>query len=289
VLYFYDKEVGLYNLNARFFDAKIARFMQADTYTGSRSDPLSLNLYTYCVNNPIKYRDPTGHTVAEDNIKSAFEAWQGGYISYDTYINNVAQNGGTPYGTQVSVSTSNGTQTGYVVNGRTYMESDGARPNNGDIVVMPSGAAYQMDSSLGYGVRVDPPPATGSSAASGGSSNSTSPPSSGMTSQPPDPQPNPAPDIKTPIITPLKSTSAVEVWINGIEIQNSIVINNNVWSNVWGNAREIAESLGLKYNDYYNGVNCNGTLMYAAEIYGDYMFNVRDMLYLTNLDDCTSC
>ncbi len=33
---------------------------------GSASDPLSLNLYTYCVNNPIRYWDPTGHVMQGD-------------------------------------------------------------------------------------------------------------------------------------------------------------------------------------------------------------------------------
>ena len=59
--YMYDEETRLYYLNARFYDAKIARFMQEDTYLGNQSDPLSLNLYTYCHNNPLSYYDPTGH------------------------------------------------------------------------------------------------------------------------------------------------------------------------------------------------------------------------------------
>lgn len=45
------------------YDPKVARFLQEDTYTGDVSDPLSLNLYTYGHNNPIKYYDPTGHAV----------------------------------------------------------------------------------------------------------------------------------------------------------------------------------------------------------------------------------
>jgi RHS repeat-associated protein len=59
--YQYDSETGLYYLNARYYDSKIARFLSEDTYTGNPSDPLSLNLYTYCINNPIMYVDPTGH------------------------------------------------------------------------------------------------------------------------------------------------------------------------------------------------------------------------------------
>jgi len=59
--YHYDTETGLYYLNARYYDSKIARFLTEDTYRGNIYDPLSLNLYTYCYNNPIKYIDPTGH------------------------------------------------------------------------------------------------------------------------------------------------------------------------------------------------------------------------------------
>ncbi len=59
--YQYDKETGLYYLNSRMYDPKVARFLQEDTYAGEASDPLSLNLYTYCFNNPITYADPTGH------------------------------------------------------------------------------------------------------------------------------------------------------------------------------------------------------------------------------------
>ncbi|MEN2776017.1 RHS repeat-associated core domain-containing protein [Acetivibrio clariflavus] len=61
--YQYDEETGLYYLNARMYDPKIARFLQEDTYTGDPNDPLSLNLYTYSHNNPIIYYDPTGHAI----------------------------------------------------------------------------------------------------------------------------------------------------------------------------------------------------------------------------------
>ena len=62
--YEYDTETGLYYLNARYYDSTIARFLTEDTYRGEKNDPLSLNLYTYCKNNPLKYTDPTGHTIS---------------------------------------------------------------------------------------------------------------------------------------------------------------------------------------------------------------------------------
>ena len=61
--YQYDEETGLYYINARMYDPVTARFIQADTYLGNLNDPLSLNLYTYCLNNPHKYVDPSGHSV----------------------------------------------------------------------------------------------------------------------------------------------------------------------------------------------------------------------------------
>lgn len=58
-------------MNARYYDSKIARFLSEDTYTGDEYDPLSLNLYTYCSNNPIIYTDPTGHWQEKDSTLSS--------------------------------------------------------------------------------------------------------------------------------------------------------------------------------------------------------------------------
>ncbi len=71
--YQYDKETDLYYLNARYYDSKIARFMTEDTYTGEADDPLSLNLYTYCLNNPITYIDPTGHHASGQRLSYSQE------------------------------------------------------------------------------------------------------------------------------------------------------------------------------------------------------------------------
>ncbi|MCR4437019.1 MAG: RHS repeat-associated core domain-containing protein [Clostridiales bacterium] len=37
----------------RYYDPKTARFLTEDTYGGTAYDPLSLNLYTYCHNEPV--------------------------------------------------------------------------------------------------------------------------------------------------------------------------------------------------------------------------------------------
>ena len=50
---FYDAEVGLYYLRARYYDPYIGRFISEDTYEGKINDPLSLNRYTYANNDPV--------------------------------------------------------------------------------------------------------------------------------------------------------------------------------------------------------------------------------------------
>ena len=58
---YFDKETGTIYLRARYYDPATSRMLSEDSYTGDPKDPLSLNLYTYCKNNPLIYNDPSGH------------------------------------------------------------------------------------------------------------------------------------------------------------------------------------------------------------------------------------
>ena len=61
----YDPVTSQYYLRARFYNPVIGRFTQEDTYYGD-----GLNLYEYCRNNPVLYRDPSGHDV--ENQKNLY-------------------------------------------------------------------------------------------------------------------------------------------------------------------------------------------------------------------------
>ena len=50
-----------YYFNARYQSPELGRFNTPDTFKPSLLDPQSLNLYTYTLNNPLKYIDPTGN------------------------------------------------------------------------------------------------------------------------------------------------------------------------------------------------------------------------------------
>jgi hypothetical protein len=56
----------------RMYDPVIARFLQEDSYRGDINDPLSLNLYTYTHNEPLKHDDPTGHSITISAIVVGF-------------------------------------------------------------------------------------------------------------------------------------------------------------------------------------------------------------------------
>ncbi|TXK75434.1 S8 family serine peptidase [Paenibacillus sp. N3.4] len=58
---FYDNTTGLQYLRARWYDPTVGRFINEDTYEGKYDNPLTLNLYTYTTNNPLRWIDPSGH------------------------------------------------------------------------------------------------------------------------------------------------------------------------------------------------------------------------------------
>ncbi|MCL1809783.1 MAG: hypothetical protein FWG42_08510 [Clostridiales bacterium] len=56
----YDMVLGLYYAKARMYDAENRRFMAVDPVKGSVKDPQAMVQYTYCLNNPVLFTDPTG-------------------------------------------------------------------------------------------------------------------------------------------------------------------------------------------------------------------------------------
>ena len=76
---YYDKETKTIYLRARYYNPAQGRFTQQDGWEyANPNDPLSLNLYTYCWNNPIKYGDTNGHYADAINRKSLNEGGVGG-------------------------------------------------------------------------------------------------------------------------------------------------------------------------------------------------------------------
>ena len=81
--YYYDVETGLFWLSSRYYSPELCRFISPDDV--GYLDPSSingLNLYCYCMNNPIMYADPSGHW-----IETVFDLFSLGASVVEVVIN----------------------------------------------------------------------------------------------------------------------------------------------------------------------------------------------------------
>ena len=90
---YYDAETGTIYLRARYYNPSTGRFISRDSVTGDINDPLSLNLYTYCHNNPLLNFDPSGHWIIKDwymkNIYEPMDDFGGKVYDFDVeYMDN---------------------------------------------------------------------------------------------------------------------------------------------------------------------------------------------------------
>ena len=59
--YYYDAETGLYFLQTRYYDPEVGRFLNRDSVSYAAPEKIDgLNLYAYCLNNPVEYIDCSG-------------------------------------------------------------------------------------------------------------------------------------------------------------------------------------------------------------------------------------
>ena len=106
-------DFGLINMNGRMYDPVMSGFLSVDQYVQSPSNSQNFNRYAYCLNNPLKFVDPTGwlagggHGSSPDDPPPhvVFEGWASGYLLdevtvtatplfYDEFVYTPYYNGG---------------------------------------------------------------------------------------------------------------------------------------------------------------------------------------------------
>lgn len=57
-------DVGLINMNGRMYDPIMSSFLSVDSYVQDPENAQNFNRYAYCLNNPLKYIDPSGESIS---------------------------------------------------------------------------------------------------------------------------------------------------------------------------------------------------------------------------------
>jgi RHS repeat-associated protein len=64
--------MGLINLNARMYEPALGIFLSPDNYVQAPDNSQNFNRYSYCLNNPLKYTDPSGNFFIIDSWLRGF-------------------------------------------------------------------------------------------------------------------------------------------------------------------------------------------------------------------------
>ena len=68
-------EFGLINMNGRLYDPLLGRFLSPDNYVQMPDNSQNFNRYSYCLNNPLKYNDPSGELSAFTVLFNVFNTF----------------------------------------------------------------------------------------------------------------------------------------------------------------------------------------------------------------------
>ncbi|HPR31300.1 MAG TPA: RHS repeat-associated core domain-containing protein [Prolixibacteraceae bacterium] len=140
-------EFGLINMNGRLYDPLVGRFLSPDNYVQAPGYTQSYNRYAYCLNNPLRYTDPSGEFV-EFLIAGAFFYLKGAHDNRDKTTGKWAWNPATWFGKD---------QTGLVVGVNT--NTDFSNVNYYAGLYSPDYSpvlAYNPDYGMGMGNAVNP-------------------------------------------------------------------------------------------------------------------------------------
>ncbi|GAB4450518.1 MAG: hypothetical protein OHK0036_09340 [Bacteroidia bacterium] len=81
-------EFGLINMNGRLYDPQLARMLSPDNFVQDATSTQGFNRYSYVLNNPLKYKDPSGEVYLLDDLIVGAAGFVIGYVSYGIMHDN---------------------------------------------------------------------------------------------------------------------------------------------------------------------------------------------------------
>jgi RHS repeat-associated protein len=88
-----DEDTGLCYYNFRYYDPQLGRFLQPDDIIAEVGDPQSWNRYSYCLNNPLRYTDPSGHWFFVAPLLYAAATYGAGQVGAAIYVHSAEVSG----------------------------------------------------------------------------------------------------------------------------------------------------------------------------------------------------
>ncbi|MFZ5909215.1 MAG: RHS repeat domain-containing protein [Chloroflexota bacterium] len=131
-------ETGLMDYDARFYLPALGRFSQPDTLVPGAGNPQEWNKYSYTLNNPIRYNDPTGH-FANILVGAAVGAIAGAAM----YAANAYVHGNEINGTDLAIAAGVGAAAGALI-------GSGVGATAGFALVAHSAGVGMATSAIGY-------------------------------------------------------------------------------------------------------------------------------------------
>jgi RHS repeat-associated protein len=106
---------GLINMNGRLYDPYLQRFLSPDIHVQDPLNSQSYNMYSYCLNNPFMYTDPSGYSWLSDFGNWIKDTWRSigkwlddNNITFQIGFNAIPANRGFDYNLNGNVGYTNG-------------------------------------------------------------------------------------------------------------------------------------------------------------------------------------
>ncbi|MEI7595984.1 MAG: RHS repeat-associated core domain-containing protein [Bacteroidota bacterium] len=98
-------QFALINMNGRAYDSRLGQFLSPDPFVQAPENTQSYNRYAYCLNNPMKYTDPSGYEwyrnkttgeykYNEGALDDSYESGNWSYVGMTRSVNYSKRDGG---------------------------------------------------------------------------------------------------------------------------------------------------------------------------------------------------